>query len=55
MKNNRLVLVNTKQKSYTVYEGKEALATYTEDNSGVPITADIVEQIRIANYNTTKA
>jgi hypothetical protein len=50
--NNRFVLINTQDKSFTVYEGRVPLAQYTQDESGVPITAEVVEQIRTDNYTT---
>ncbi len=52
IKNNRLVLINTKDNSYTVYEGKVALATYVEDNTSTLITCEVIEEIRTGKYDT---
>ena len=50
--NNRFVLINSRAKTYTVYEGKVALATYQEDDSGSSITRKVIEEIRVANYDS---
>ena len=50
--NNRLVLIDNRAKTYTVYEGKVALATYHEDGTDALITKEVVEEIRVANYDS---
>jgi hypothetical protein len=50
--NNRFVLINTKDRSYTVYENKVVLAVYIEDETSTLISKDIVEEIRTADYKT---
>ena len=46
----RLVLINTKENTYTVYEGKVPVAVFMPDDNMTPSKEDI-EQIRLASYN----
>jgi hypothetical protein len=48
--NNRLVLINTKNKTVTVFEDKIALAEYEFTTN--PFSKEDIEFIRIADYSS---
>lgn len=45
-------MIDVSAKTYTVYEGKVALATYNEDGSDALVTKEVIEEIRVANYGS---
>lgn len=47
----RLVLIDCKNFIYKVFEGNKCIAEFEEENKR-PIPAELVEQLRIANYKT---
>lgn len=46
----RLVLIDRATHTYSVYEGKVCLATYTVTDKDTPPSKEVVEEIRIAEY-----
>ena len=45
----RLVLIDTKKNTYTVYENKTVLGVF-EPEEGVSVTLEDIEEIRLAEY-----
>lgn len=46
----RLVLIDKATQTYSVYEDRACLATYTVTDKDTPPSKEVVEEIRVANY-----
>ena len=46
----RLVLIDNTKKTLSIYENKVCRAVYEVEDTNVNITAEVVEELRVADY-----